>query len=309
MRFLLDPAAGDVVEWDPHEPPADLPDDVRYWSEAFRQLPRDRPLTVVLTWSIEALPVEGRDVVAVVLGDEGARRPAYAPEIGALFKSYGDRPRFTRPAPGRLGLAILLQELRRSAEAIRDPRAGPPAHPIPLGLVRPLDVEPLPMDERDIPVAFMGSVEEDHRRLPRPKTLSRRAMIEALPANARVRTTGSFGASVGESAQMYADELARTKVLVSPRGGSVETFRFGEGMLAGCVVVTEPLPNFWFYRGSPAIVVRDWRALPGLLHRILSDPVEQQRLHERALSWWRERLSPEAVGRYIADRLPPVSGS
>jgi hypothetical protein len=71
--------------------------------------------------------------------------------------------------------------------------------------------------------------------------------------------------------------------------------------------VTEPLPDFWFYRGSPAVVVRDWRALPELLDRLLSDPAEQQRRHERSLSWWRERLSPQAVGRYIADRLPEAS--
>ena len=305
MRFLLDSATGDVVEWDPHDPPDGLPDDVVYWSEAFRELPRDRSLTLVLTWSIRRLPIDsGGDVVAVVLGDEGARRPAYAPELGALFKSYGDRPRFTRFRPGRLGLSIFLQELRRSAEAIRDPRAGPPAYPIPLGLPRPLNVDVRAMDARDIPVAFMGSVEEDHRSIPRAKTLSRRAMLDSLPPTARVRTTGSFGASIREDAAEYADELGRTRVLVAPRGGSVETFRFAEGMLGGCVVVTEPLPDFWFYSGSPAIVVRDWRELPKVLDQILDAPAEQQRLQHLGLRWWRERLSPAAIGRYIAARLP-----
>jgi hypothetical protein len=307
MRFLLDPPGGPVSEWDPHHPPADLRPDAWYWSEAFRELPRDERSTVVLTWSIAELPVEGPDVVAVVLADEGSRRPAYAPRIGALFKCYGDRPRFSRPAAGRLGLAVGLQELRRWGEAARDPRGGPPTHPLPLGLVRPLDIEVHPMSERDIDVAFMGSVEEDHRRLPSAKSISRRAMLEALPAGAHVRTTPSFGASLEAVADAYADELGRTRVLLAPRGGSVETFRFCEGMLAGCVVVTEPLPPFPFYAGSPAVVVRDWSGLPGLLDGLLRDPQALQRRQDDALRWWDERLSPRAVGRYIATRLKSTS--
>jgi glycosyl transferase family 1 len=308
MRFLLDPPRERAVEWDPHDPPADLRADVRYWSDAFRELPREGDLTVVLTWSIAELPVEGPDVVPVVLGDEGSRRPAYAPRIGALFKCYGERPRFSRPSASTLGLSILLQELRRWAEALRDPRGGPPAHPIPLGLVRPIDVAVRPMSERDLEVAFMGSVEEDHRRLRRAKSISRSTMLEAVPAGAHIRTTGSFGASLEADAAAYAEELGRTKVLLAPRGGSVETFRFYEGMLAGCVVVTEPLPPFWFYEGSPAVVVRDWRSLPDVLDRLLRDPEGLRRRQDAALRWWDERLSPRAVGRYMARCLQGPNG-
>jgi hypothetical protein len=307
MRFLLDPPGGPVAEWDPHEPPADLRADAWYWSEAFRELPRDDDSTVVLTWSIAELPVEGPDVVAVVLADEGSRRPAYAPRIGALFKCYGERPRFSRPSMSRLGLAIFLQELRRRAEALRDPPEGPPAHPVPLGLVRPLEVDVRPMAERDIDIAFMGSVEEDHRRLPSAKSISRGAMLAALPPGTHVRTTPSFGASLEAGAEAYADELGRTKVLLAPRGGSVETFRLCEGMLAGCVVVTEPLPPFWFYEGSPAVTVRDWRRLPDVVAALLGDPHDLQRRQEAALAWWENRLSPTAVGRYMARCLNSAS--
>ena len=305
-RFILDPPGGPATEWDPHDPPGGLRDDTRYWSDAFRELPAG-DYTVVLTWSVSELPVKGPDVVAVVLADEASRRPAYAPQIGALFKCYGDRPRFSRLAPSRLGLAVALQEARRWVEARRDPRAGPPAHPIPLGLVRPLDVEPRTMAERDIDVAFIGSVEEDHRRLPSAKTISRGAMLAALPPGAHVRTTTSFGASLAEGAETYAEELGRTKVLISPRGGSTETFRFYEGMLAGCVVVTEPLPPFWFYEGAPAVTLPDWRRLPAILEPLLSDPVRLERQSEASRRWWDERLSPRAVGRYMARCLNSTS--
>lgn len=297
--FLLDPPGEPPIEWDPDDPPADLRDDVRYWSDAFRELP-DGSFTVVLTWSVAELPRTGPEVVAVVLGDEASRRPAYAPHIGALFKCYGDRPRFSRPAPGRLGVAVALQEARRWAEAVRDPRDGPPAHPVPLGLVRPLDVEQRAMAERDIDIAFMGSVEDDHRLLLVAKAVSRRAMLASLPAAAHVRITPGFGASLAERAATYADELGRTKVLISPRGGSAETFRFYEGMLAGCAVVTEPLPPFWFYEQAPAVTLRDWRRLPTLLDRLLGDSEALERRRQASLRWWEERLSPTAVGRYMA---------
>jgi Glycosyl transferases group 1 len=304
MRFILDPPGGRAVEWDPHDPPADLREDARYWSDALRELPQEPGLKIILTWSITQLPIEGPDVVAVVLADEGSRRPAYAPRIGGLFKCYGDRPRFTRAPTSRLGLAIFLQEARRRAESLRDPRGGPRAHPIPLGLVRPLDVQLRPMADRDLDVAFMGSVEEDHRRLPSAKVISRRRMVAALPPGAHVRATQSFGASIDAGAVVYADELGRTKILLAPRGGSVETFRFCEGMLAGCVVVTEPLPPFPFYAGAPAVVVGDWQELPRALDRLLADPGALAQRGEAARRWWDDRLSPQAVGRYMAQRLP-----
>jgi hypothetical protein len=307
MRFLLDPPGEAVFAWDPHDPPLDLRPDAHYWSDAFRELPPDADLTVVLTWSISELPVEGRDVVAVVLADEGCRRPSYMPRVGALFKCYGDRPRFSRPPIGTLGLAVFLQDLRRRAAAIRDPRGGPPAHPVPLGLVRPIEVAVRAMSERDIDVAFMGSVEEDHRWLPSAKTISRSRMLRALPPGAHVRTTASFGASLEADADTYAEELGRTKVLLAPRGGSVETFRFYEGMLAGCVVVSEPLPPFWFYEDSPAVVIRDWRKLPHVLDRLLGNPDALRQGQEAALHWWAERLSPQAVGRYMARCLNSTS--
>jgi hypothetical protein len=132
-------------------------------------------------------------------------------------------------------------------------------------------------------------------------------MLAALPATAYVRTTPGFGASIQEGAGAYGDELGRTKILLAPRGGSVETFRFGEGMLAGCVVVTEPLPRFPFYEGSPAIVVSDWRVLPRTLAELLADPVALAERGAASRRWWDEHLSPKAVGRYIAERLKSTS--
>jgi len=300
MRFLLHEPPSPVIEWDPHDPAADLRDDARYWSDAFRELEGDG--TVVLTWSITELPVEGDDVVAVVMADEGSRRPAYAPRVGALFKCYGDRPRFTRAPTSTLGLAVFLQETRRRLEALRDPREGPKAHPIPLGLVRPLQVTARPMAERDLEVAFMGSV-EGGRSFLNAKLTSRRQMLTALPDGAYVRTTAGFGASIEAGADAYADELGRTKILLAPRGGSVETFRFCEGMLAGCVVITEPLPPTDFYTGLPAVVVDDWRELPATLDRLLADPDALAQRGAASRRWWDEHLSPQAVGRYMAARL------
>jgi hypothetical protein len=162
------------------------------------------------------------------------------------------------------------------------------------------------MADRDLDVAFMGSV-EGGRSFLNAKLTSRRQMLAALPASAYVRTTADFGSSIEAGADLYADELGRTKILLAPRGGSVETFRFCEGMLAGCVVVTEPLPPFDFYAGSPAVVVDDWRDLPKTLDALLADPEALAQRGEASRRWWDDKLSPEAVGRYMAERLKSTS--
>ena len=78
-------------------------------------------------------------------------------------------------------------------------------------------------------------------------------------------------------------------------------------MLAGCVVVTEPLPPFEFYAGSPAVVVRDWKRLKPVLEGLLADPAALAERGAASRRWWDERLSPQAVGSYIAERLKSTS--
>lgn len=332
-RFFIDLADGsDPVAFEPPDPGPPLRLDTVYFSRVLAEAQRRTPvdgLTYYLTWSTSRLPRVGDDVVAIVLSDEASRRPAYTDEVRAVFKAYGGRPRRTRRLrPTRLDAVVALQETRRIAEAAPEQasvaarrllgRAPKPVFPIPLGYWNQVEVEVPEITERGGDVSFAGSVEEPRHGaswtgglLESPKVVSRRQMLDELEAfrhaypsrTLDVKTIPSFGAVGREDAGDYSRRLANTKICLVPRGGSVETYRWFEAMRVGCIVIGEPMPPFWFYKGSPAIAVADWRALPAILDRLLRDPAELRERSAAAVDWWNRRLSEEAVGAFVASRL------
>jgi len=308
-----------------------IPDGVRKDARFFADVVLDAErrlggpgLTWVLSWDVERLPVGGDDVVALVLGDEASRRPPYAGDVLATFKAYGDRPRLRRAElrrPPALASAIAVEHARRRALALHDRvrargRRGAEIHRLPLGTFNQVDLPMVDILERPVAVAFAGSVgaprgRAPSRRLPPAKTTSRRAMLAGLEAfrarrpEARValQVTSAFGAPEAGDPIAYSRSLMDARICLVPRGGSVETFRFFEALRAGCVVVCEPLPRAWFYDGSPAVALGDWRRLPDVLERLLDDPAELRRRHEAGLAWWRERCSVPAVAAFVAARV------
>jgi hypothetical protein len=282
-------------------------------------------LDVFLTWDVHELPRYGPDVVAVVLGDEDSRIPAYADRVRTIFKTYGDRPHAgLSPLRDRTQVSALVavetarRWRRRLPGARRRTARMAPIHPIPLGYYNQTDVPFVPFAERPTAVHFAGTLGYEERGalslrrwLRRPHPVARRTMLDALRAWAQrrpehavvARETGSFLAHTTQDASAYSRELMDTRIVLAPRGGSVETYRFFEALRAGCVVVTEPQPPTWFYRGSPAVVVRDWRTLPGVLDELLGDPRGLQQRHEASLAWWRDRCSEPALAAFMAERL------
>lgn len=324
-RYFLDlPGMSAPVAWDPHAGPRPERADTRYFGAAFTHMERaldDPDVDVYLTWDVRRLPSYGDRVVAVVLGDEGGRIPLYLDRVRAVFKCYG-----TRPAPG--GLADLarsslhwlrwlpgagaLARQRIAARAGHGP-APAPVLPIPLGTYNQLDLPVLPIERRHTDVFFAGSLEHASsalHRLVSPKVRARREMLGALEWVGRarpdlridVRVTAGFGASRDAPSQEYSHALMEARVCLAPRGTSPETFRFFEGLRCGCVVITGPLPDHWFYRDAPVVRLDRWRDLPRAL-TLLQDPEELAGRHAAALAWWQERCSEAAVGRYLAERL------
>ena len=106
--------------------------------------------------------------------------------------------------------------------------------------------------------------------------------------------------------QSYSELVAQTRVCLVPRGNSPETFRFFEALRAGCVVVCESLPDYWFYRGAPVLKVRRWSELSDVLTALLADTAELERLHSASVDWWRSRCSEEALGQYMAEQITQV---
>jgi hypothetical protein len=123
--------------------------------------------------------------------------------------------------------------------------------------------------------------------------------------------TGSFVGSLLRDPGSYAQSLLDTKICLAPRGGSPETWRVFEGALAGCVVISDPLPAAWFYRGLPRWELRSWRQLPDAVDELLDHPELMKTMSEAARDWALNVVSPTAIGRWVARRLgdrPPGIG-
>jgi hypothetical protein len=336
--FLTLSEDGAPRPWDPHAGPRPERADTRYFGAVLAEMEttlEDLEIDLYLTWDTERLPAYGDRVVAVVLGDEVGRIPAYVGRVRAVFKCYGIRPvlgagplrdpsltglvslgqcavRWLRWLPG--GAAHARLELSRR---LRGWPASPAIATIPLGTYNQLDVPVVPMAERPTDLFFAGSVE--HRPSLRhrlsPKTRHRRDMLAAVERFrgrrpgllVDLRLTPGFEASKAGSAATYSQGLMNAKVCLAPRGTSLETFRVFEGLRYGCVVVADRLPRHWFYKGAPMLQLDRWDGLEAAVAPLLDDRRALDRWHVRTMRWWRERCSEAAVGRFMAARLNELS--
>jgi hypothetical protein len=97
--------------------------------------------------------------------------------------------------------------------------------------------------------------------------------------------------------------MMNAKIIPCPRGNFDETYRLLEAAKSGCVIVSEPLPDRWYYRDAPVLQVRHWSDLPAILQALDREPERLRDLAARTRRWWDERLSEDAIARYMVQQL------
>ena len=321
------------VEWWPPEVPNDVLDDSIYFGEVLGELDARLArggLTVYLTQDLERLPTYGRDVIAVVIGDEKAIVPAYADRVLAVFKNNAVRPLLTNSflrEPEHINAWWYVSYLRlwrhHLPGAVRWLRhRSAPVWLLPVGTFNQVDLPLTPIEERGTDAFFAGSVSH-HRGAPAlkeriaPKVLSRTEMASSAGRLARsrpdlnvdVRDTGAFADSISAPGLAYSRALMDAKIALVPRGVIADTFRFWQALRFGCVVVTDAVPRHrHLYDGAPVVRVRRWDELETVVPELLGDAARLRDLHERSLDWWRTRGAPEAVASSMAARLDRLRG-
>lgn len=271
------------------------------------------------------LPTLDERCVVFVYGDERSLLPVRYREAGLILKAMGCEP-YTTERP-RADLASVLDRLRLARNRLlnrRLERQVPPGElaeltakilPFPLGYSRQKALPLKPLAERRHLIWFSGSLLNaggsalalKRRMADEPKRAARQRMIAALRRlQARhpdwaieTDVLPTFADSLVAPAG-YSEHMMDTKIAVVPRGTVAETQRFHEAMRAGCVVICEPLPDFWFYRGAPRLELADWSKLPELVEGLVAAPGRLQALHEAACRWWRDVCSPPALATTIA---------
>lgn len=106
----------------------------------------------------------------------------------------------------------------------------------------------------------------------------------------------------------YGEVLSESKVVLCPSGfSSKECFRHFEAMRAGCIVVSEELPEHDFYKGSPIIQIKNWREGLAIVKDLLRDEEEMEKLQIETLNWWNNKCSERATANFIHAHLAKLS--
>lgn len=313
----------------PEDPQAGVPD-ARYALAvlaAASPLLADQTLHFYLTKDTSQLPEYGPHVVAVLLLEERCKFPTYARDVRAVLRNMASRPYLGfRPhlRMGKLETVELFEytrdwflhlrsrsRMRTGASAIDRP---PLIHRIPLGYQSQLVVPQRAMADRTLDMFFAGDVASPFQRsdyrywIPPSKTVTRRQLWRVLR---ELQATGDWRIQLNdvrpdepEAAaalyQSYSERMMNSRICVAPRGSNAESYRFYEGLRAGCLVLTSPFPDEPFLRSAPVIVVDDWRQLPALLRRYARnlDALEQYRA--AGIRWWNEYCSEPVIAAEVA---------
>jgi hypothetical protein len=110
--------------------------------------------------------------------------------------------------------------------------------------------------------------------------------------------------ATGLSPEIYSDKLYDSKIVLCPPGNpGIETMRHFEAMRAGCIIISEKLPETECYKNSPIIIVNSWKEADSLIRELLNDPVKAEEIHQAMVSWWLVKCSPQAIAEYIISKL------
>jgi hypothetical protein len=119
-----------------------------------------------------------------------------------------------------------------------------------------------------------------------------------------MRFTSGFATGMG--AEEYSYRLATSKIALSPHGfWRAECFRHFEAMRAGNVIISDKLPDTWYFKDSPIIQIEHWSQLRGVVNTLLSDGDRLIEIQKETIAWWENHCSPKAVASYMATKLLP----
>jgi hypothetical protein len=303
----------------------DFPTDFGHFAAALSFVDRHvNNLRFVLTRDIDRVPHEGSDVVVILKGDERYQLPAYAHRVLAVFKTGGTSQFFPKvlgqgPLPFSLleSARIARNGLLNAGRRVRRGFVGGSwrnVFPIPLGHRCPAEPELIPVGERPHDVFFAGNLPAKHKIMGLPMLPSPPGYCRAAMARAVDRLPASLpGARINMPRERlppedYAASLMRSKICLCPRGNFIETFRHYEAARFGCVIVSEELPDLWYFRSAPILAVKRWDEMPALVGDLLRRPERVEQLSADTLAWWRESLSEEAIGEYMLRTLNAITG-
>jgi hypothetical protein len=112
------------------------------------------------------------------------------------------------------------------------------------------------------------------------------------------------GFKKGLDAEKYSQILYESQIVLCPKGFlRSETYRHFEAMRAGCVIISERLPNTYLYRNSPVIQVDTWKEGIDYARKLINDPTLLNHHHTETLKWWENVCNEISTARHVAGVL------
>lgn len=104
----------------------------------------------------------------------------------------------------------------------------------------------------------------------------------------------------GSDTSVYSNVINQTKIVPVPRGsGSLESFRFFEAMMCGCIVITVSQPCVDFYDVAPYIQIPSWDNFENLVKDLLKKKEQLEFISTQSRSWYRYFCTPEGLSSYM----------
>ena len=338
IRHFIVERGAEPSEWEPANPGPELPRDCLYFGKALIEMEKHLPgedLHCYLTWSNESLPEYGPHVVAILVGEEWGMIPRYSRHVLLVARVMSRYPflgvRRLFPIT-RLKMMLAVKHVRnwlRHMRSLWRCEFSPSTWPsrihekprivhLPWGSAALVDVPVKGMRERGRNYYFSGGIALGsnfgyRRLLSAPKIEARQSLVRAvaefekrhpsLTADQTLKVHSQQ--STGELSDIsdYAQRLMDAKVCLAPRGSVADTWRFFEGLKSGCAVITNPLPDEWYYRDAPVIQIDDWKDLESILLPLLSDEARLGEMHIQSLRYWDEVCGEMALGRFLAQSI------
>ena len=306
IRHFIVERGAESRPWDPANPGPELPRDCPYFGKVLLEFEKhvgNEDLHCYLTWDNDSLPEYGAHVIAILIGEEWGLMPRYARHVRMVARVMGLYPflgvRRWWPI-NRLTAMLVPKHIRNWIRHLRSrfrysrPPACWPAPVVekptlltlPWGSANLVEVPLKKMNERHYNYFFSGGIAlgaEGYRKITGgPKIYSREALVKSvanlekkypeLASNRAIVVHKDVGTGNLKDSESYALRMMDSKVCLAPRGSVADTWRYFEGLKSGSAVITNPLPDEWYYRGAPVIQIDHWNELESVLLPLLADP-------------------------------------
>lgn len=190
-----------------------------------------------------------------------------------------------------------MKELRNPDSVLNIPKITP----LPLGHLRGITHTNIPINDRKLDWCWMGQYDPYSR-------------VDFKHCIDNLCTTYDFkneclwynGWNNGFDKSKYSDILNDTKIALVPVGSaSIETFRFFESMMCGCVVISVQQPRTYFYNEARYIKVEQWdyQNIAAIIKNIIQNKKLIQELSELSVRWYDMFCSPAALAKYMIGAL------